>query len=127
MERLEDIPSVSLTSMIHAELDCESEYARAHVIAAAITGEAAYVALEWVMKDTGRRQVVGMVVLFLPSSDSLNDKVRMETFSEYMQPPIANCPEHILSLLTPTDDLRANKWRKCCIDMAHKCKVRNIT
>lgn len=76
--------------------------------------ETAYVALEWIMKDTHRRQVLAVVFSVTRTRQGDGERICWREATESMLPPALDCPECILRLLTPTEDPCALHWRALC-------------
>lgn len=76
-----------------------------------------YAALEITDKKTGEREVTALVMLIhLGRGRRYSGDVSFgyKDMDETMGPVIANCPERILDLLTPTTSENANEWRQRC-------------
>ena len=106
---------MSMRRFLKARFDCNDEHCRIRVLdSAVIAGRTAYAAMEWVMKDNERRQVVG-VVLRLEQAPKLRGKtIIAKEMIESMLPSDTDCPYRILRLLSSTDDPRALQWRQSC-------------
>ena len=106
---------MSMHRFLKARFECDDKYCRIRVLdSAVIAGRTAYAAMEWVMKDNDRRQVVG-VVLRLEQAPKLRGKtIIANEMIESMLPSDTDCPLRILRLLSSTDDPRALEWRQSC-------------
>lgn len=61
----------------------------------------------------GRSIVQGVIVIVRPKADAA-DFYEVDALAETDAPYANFCPERILDILTPTDDLMAQEWRDRC-------------
>jgi len=106
---------LSMRRFLKSRYECDDKHCRIRVLdCVVIADRTAYAAMEWVMKDNDRRQVVG-VVLRLERAPTVEAKTAVaQEMIESMLPSDADCPYRILRLLSPTDDPRALEWRQRC-------------
>ena len=106
---------MTVRQFLETQFNNEDDHCAMRILDCAVVGQhTAYVAMEWVMKDTGRRQVIGVVFRIERTSSGDGETVCWQDMSESMLPQAFDCPESILGLLTPTDDPSALKWRELC-------------
>jgi hypothetical protein len=106
---------MSICRFFEKRFNCDTEHCAMRILdCQVVAARAAYVALEWVMKETERRQVVGIVFLLKRSRCGTGEMLCWKEMSEAMLPEVFDCPERILQLLTATDDPNALKWRQLC-------------
>lgn len=72
-----------------------------------------YAAMEIITKATGKREVIGVVVLVHNQPHS-HYNISYKEMTEECGPCDADCPKRILDLLTPTENEYARKWRARC-------------
>jgi len=79
-----------------------------------VRSQEAYAAVETINKATGERMVWAAVFLLdcVKSSDGFD--FGFKDMDETVGPYVANCPETILKLLTPTENEQAKDWRQSC-------------
>lgn len=93
--------------------DQEDESGSWKALATAQVGSTIYAAVERFIAETGRRVVFAAVVLTrLDSRSRLN--FGWNAMEEDMGPRPVDCPERILKLLSPTDNVYALEWRAAC-------------
>lgn len=88
---------------------------RSRCLDMALTLRVAYAAVETIEKATGQREVWAAVLLVdyvRRKDESYNFGVK--EMDETMGPRECQCPERILTLLTPTDNETARQWRLAC-------------
>lgn len=106
---------MTVCRFLEKRFNCDTEHCAMRILdCQVVAAGAAYVALEWVMKETERRQVVGIVFLLKRSRCSAGEMLCWKEMSEAMLPEVFDCPERILRLLTATDDPNALQWRQSC-------------
>ena len=80
-----------------------------------------YAALKITDKETGAYEVVCSVILVTYRQEGGFSEMCYKEMGETCGPVVADCPEKILKLLTPTDNENANEWRERCWDNI-KCR-----
>lgn len=82
---------------------------------AIVDGTVMYAAVENVERGTGKRRVWAAVneLQFWPDAEDGYD-FGYKDMDETVGPNPVDCPEHILNLLTPTNNARAMDWRATC-------------
>ena len=114
---------MTLKEFFSQEFNHESETRSCKVLdCKTVKFRTSYLALELLEKDTGKRDVIGMVCLVEYDPKSVWN-IRYKDISEEMGPVESECPESILRLLTPTNLIHtgstkeyAENWRKRCWD-----------
>jgi len=113
--RLQKPARMSMRRFLKAQFECDDEYCRMRVLdTVVVAGRTAYAAMEWVMKDNDRRQVVGVVLRLEQAATPRGKTVVAQEMIESMLPSDTDCPYRILRLLSSTDDPRALEWRQRC-------------
>ena len=108
---------MGMRRFLNSRFQCDDEYCRIRVLdSVVIAGRTAYAAIEWVMKDNNRRQVVGAVLRLEHASMPGGRTTIAQEMIESMLPSDTDCPERILRQLSSTDDPRALEWRQRCRD-----------
>lgn len=111
---------MSMRHFLASRYQCDDEYCRIKVLDCAVVARCtAYAAVEWVMKDSDRRQVLGVVLRLERSPTPGGESITMEETIESMLPHDADCPGRILRLLSATDDPHALEWRQRCRGRPH--------
>lgn len=64
--------------------------------------------------DGDSKRVEGVVVLLKHDHERGKDQYQIKDLPESMGPTATYCPERILDLLSPTDNLYALEWREQC-------------
>lgn len=106
---------MSMRRFIESRFHCDDEFCRIKVLDCAVVARrTAYAAVEWVMKDNDRRQVLAMVLRLERAPTSGGETIAIQEMSESMLPNDADCPHRILRLLSLTDDPHALEWRQRC-------------
>jgi hypothetical protein len=106
---------MSMRRFIESRVHCDDEFCRIKVLDCAVVARrTAYAAVEWVMKDNDRRQVLAMVLRLERAPASGGETILIQETIESMLPNDADCPRRILRLLTLTDDPHALEWRQRC-------------
>ena len=106
---------MTLRRFLNVRYQCDDEYCRIRVLdSVVIAGRTAYAAMEWVMKDSDRRQVVGVVLRLDRVPTPGGKTIVAQEMIESMLPSDVDCPNRILRLLSSTDDPRALEWRQRC-------------
>jgi len=106
---------MSMRRFLKARFQRDDDYCRMRVLdSVVIGGRTAYAAMEWVMKDNDRRQVVGVVLRLEPARTPGGKTIVAQEMIESMLPSHTECPYRILRLLSPTDDPNALEWRQRC-------------
>lgn len=112
---------MSMRRFLNLRFQCDDEYCRISVLdSVVIAGRTAYAAMEWVMKDNDRRQVVGVVLRLERAPTPGGRTVVAQEMIESMLPTDAECPDRILRQLSSTDDPRALEWRQRCRGSRHR-------
>jgi hypothetical protein len=106
---------MSMRRFLTARFQCDDEHCRIRVLdSVVIAGRTAYAAMEWVMKDNDRRQVLGVVLRLEHATAPRRRTIVAQEMIESMLPSDADCPPRILRLLSSTDDPHALEWRQRC-------------
>lgn len=117
MDDLQKPARMGMRRFLNSRFQCDDEYCRIRVLdSVVIAGRTAYAAIEWVMKDNNRRQVVGAVLHLEHASMPGERTIVAHEMIESMLPSDTDCPERILRQLSSTDDPRALEWRQRCRD-----------
>ena len=99
------------------------------VLKSAIVGSTYYAAVkrtEFATEDKPENSIVFAVVCLISTNVKDYYNFSYKDIDETCGPYQYDCPQSILSLLTPTDNKYANEWRKSCYD-ALKCKRRGVS
>lgn len=108
---------MSIRRFLRERFECDDEHCRIRVLdSAVVAGSTAYAAMEWVMKDNDRRQVLGVVLRLDYVTAPRGETVVAHEAIESMLPSDTDCPYRILRLLSSTDDPQALEWRQRCRD-----------
>lgn len=111
----------SLKEFFEGEFNHEKDGRCGTVLDCATKNNVSYLAYEVV--ENGSRKIVALICLLrYKNGDYYN--VMYKDMDETMGIYEYNCPERILKLLTPTDNERANEWRKNCWKKIEKRKSR---
>lgn len=106
---------MSMRRFIESRFHCDDEFCCIKVLDCAVVARrTAYAAVEWVMKDNERRQVLAMVLRLERAPTSGGETIAIQEMIESMLPNDADCPRRILRLLSLTDDPHALEWRQRC-------------
>ncbi|MGM4927679.1 hypothetical protein [Tardiphaga sp. 619_E2_N8_5] len=81
--------------------------------------EGNYAAVGYAAVENAEAGTVEAVVLMLQHDPEAGpDRYRLKDMAEEEGPVLDFCPERILDLLSPTDDVLASHWRERCRDQA---------
>jgi hypothetical protein len=106
---------MSMRRFLKVRYERDDEYCRIRVLdSVVVAGRTAYAAMEWVMKDNDRRQVVGVVLRLERGPMPKRKTIIAQEMIESMMPSDSDCPHRILRLLSSTDDPQALEWRQRC-------------
>jgi hypothetical protein len=106
---------MSMRRFLKTRFQCDDQHCRIRVLdSVVIAGRTAYAAMEWVMKDYGRRQVVGLVLRLEQAPAPRRRTIVAQEMIESMLPSDTDCPPQILRQLSSTDDPHALEWRQRC-------------
>ena len=123
--------NVTVRQFLESQFNCDSDFCTMQIIDCQVVKKTAYAALAWLMKDTGRDQVIGIVCMLQSRPEDSADILCWTEMSESMLPPAFDCPLRILRLLTSTDDINALRWRaacrKQCSSRRYSCLPRRCT
>ena len=112
---------MSMRRFLNLRFHCDDQYCRIRVLdSVVIAGRTAYAAMEWVMKDNARRQVVGVVLRLERAPAPGGRTIVAQEMIESMLPTDADCPDRILRQLSSTDDPQALEWRQRCRSSTHR-------
>ena len=110
-------PRMSMRRFLRDRFECDDKYCRIRVLDSVVIADCtAYAAMEWVMKDNDRRQVVGVVLRLDHVTTPRGKTIVTQEAIESMLPTDTDCPYRILRLLSSTDDPQALEWRQRCRD-----------
>lgn len=106
--------------VIDKKAECDSLFDDKHkVLKSSVVGNVYYAAVE---HDS---EVYAIVILISTSrSDGFN--FGYKDMTEFCGPFETKCPKSILKMLTPTDEKRANEWRKKCWDYHNRPKLKDV-
>ena len=111
---------MSMRRLLRERFECDDEHCRMRIVdSVVVAGRTAYAAMEWVMKDNDRRQVLGVVLRLGEVATSRGKTIVAHEAIESMLPSDTDCPYRILRLLSSTDDPQALEWRRRCRDRWH--------
>lgn len=79
-----------------------------------VARKAFYAAIEETERETGERKVYALIVLLRWTRGPDDYNLLYKDMDESMGPLEAECPERILKLLTPTENIHAQDWRRRC-------------
>lgn len=100
----------------------ENENSKGEVIAGGVKNfHTAYMAYKITDKKTNKSQVVALVCLISYNRHDYHN-FGFKDMDESCGPNESNCPEKIMKLLTPTDNVYAIRWRERCWDNINKRK-----
>lgn len=108
---------MSVRRFLRERFQCDDEHCRMRILdSVVVAGRTAYAAMEWVMKDNERRQVIGVVLRLSQVATSRGKTIVAHEAIESMLPSDTDCPYRILRLLSSTEDPQALEWRQRCRD-----------
>ena len=117
VDNLQKPARMGMRRFLNSRFQCDDEHCRIRVLdSVVIASRTAYAAIEWVMKDNNRRQVVGAVLRLERAAMPGGMTTIAQEMIESMLPSDTDCPERILRQLSSTDDPRALEWRQRCRD-----------
>jgi hypothetical protein len=106
---------MSMRRFLNMRFQYDDAYCRMRVVdSVVVAGRTAYAAMEWVMKDNDRRQVVGVVLRLERAPTPRGRTIVAQEMIESMLPSDTECPGRILRQLSWTDDPQALEWRQRC-------------
>ena len=106
---------VATLDFLRTRIDCDNAAGTWKLLAGAAQRGVTYVAIDFLDKRSGRRRVFGaafQVRHYSRARDGYN--FAYENISEDLGPVDRHCPDAILNLLSPTDDIVALRWRVDC-------------
>jgi hypothetical protein len=119
---------VTTLDFLRSRIDCGNEAGTWKVIAGVARRGVTYLAIDYLDKRSGRRRVFGAAfpVRHYPRArDGYN--FGYQDVTEDMGPADRHCPDKILDLLSPTDDIDALRWRvDCRANNARRRARRNV-
>ncbi|MEP9404283.1 DUF6927 domain-containing protein [Sphingomonas silueang] len=111
-----ETPKAYLDAQFTYERDTPEGRKGLRVLASAVVGMRTYYAAAQVTVNGEGREVIAVVCLVRWNPrDAENLHFGYKDMDETMGPCEAECPERILSLLTPTDNEYALQWRRRCL------------
>jgi hypothetical protein len=106
---------MSMHRYLKVRYERDDEYCRIRVLDSVVVARrTAYAAMEWVMKDNDRRQVLALVLRLERTPEPRGKTIIAQELIESMLPSDTDCPHRILRLLSSTDDPHASEWRRRC-------------
>lgn len=107
---------------ILSEINCDNEHGKWEVIDYSQKGNVAYMAVDFLNKETGQKKVFACVALIR----HFNGEISTKLMDESMGPYSYDCPKRILNKLTePSNECAAN-WRQSCTQKKTNSNVPNI-
>lgn len=108
MRGLQKPARMGMRRFLNSRFQCDDDHSRIGAMdSVVIAGRSAYAVIEWVIKDSNRRQVVGAVLRLERASMPGGTTTIAQEMIESMLQSDTDCPERILRQLCSTDDPRA--------------------